>query len=426
MNGDLGLQLQYRPICELKPLARNPRKHPKKQIRQLSRSIREFGFTVPVLVDENGNIVAGNGRVEAAKLAGMWQVPTIRLKNLSPDQLRAYVIADNRLAENAVWDKSILAIDFKHLLKTDFAVTVTGFEMPEIDLILSSPKKNVDPDDAFEIVDVSRTITKPEDRWQLGRHRILCASALEPCSYSKLLGNKRAELVFVGPPYNVINGKSSIQHRESPTKLDATSDSDSVSFPTFILNLLAEYSTLKSVHLVYADSKHVLDLIAAAHPVYDSLLDVCVRMNNCAHSLHRVDELILVFRNGAEQHAKNLQQSPCGCDRSNVWEHTTSQSPESEHDRNLPLILPPKPVALVADALLAYSTRADLVLDPFLGCGETLLAAERTGRCCYSIEIAPHYVDTAIERWQRYTGEDAINTATGKRFAEVRREDLKQ
>jgi DNA modification methylase len=428
------LLITYQPVDSLKSNPGNSRTHSKHQIRQIADSIKAFGFTNPVLLDKNGVVIAGHGRLEAAKLLGIPQAPTIRLEDLSPDQVRAYAIADNRLAEKAGWDQSILAIELQHLLTIDseLDVTITGFDIPEIDLLLSGTDKP-DPDDSFEMSDGQAT-SQPRSLWQLGRHRILCANAIEQNSYSKLMGTKRADVVFVDPPYNVaIDGHASgnglVLHREFPMASGEMSEFEFISFLTASLKLLARYSTSGSIHYVCMDWRHMSELIAAGRQVYDSLLNVCVWAKNTGGmgSLYRSrHELVFVFRNGKGKHRNNVQLGRYGRNRTNVWEYPTINTLSRSGDEGNLLALHPtvKPVALVADALLDCSSRGDLVLDAFLGSGSTLMAAERTGRSCLGIELDPIYVDTAIKRWQRYTGDHAIDTVTGKRFDDMTNETL--
>jgi len=422
------LSLIYQAVGDLKTNPRNARTHSKSQIRQIAESIKAFRFVDPVLVDKENIIIAGHGRVQAAKLLGMPEVATIRAEHLTPDQIRAYMLAENRLAEKAGWDESILSIELQHLssIEADFDVTVTGFEVPEIDLILSSTKKNADPDDVFEIIDPPQAVTRPGDLWELGRHRILCASPLDPASYPKLLGDRRAEVVIVDPPFQATStANSSDPHGDSQAGSSELNESDLASFLPASLTRLLEYSTISSTHFICADPKHALEVINAGSRVYNSLLDVCVWIKNSSArgSLYRSGhELIFVFRKDKEQRGRKVQRGRHSRLRSNVWEYP-SRSAETGDERKVALARTGKPVALIADALKDCSARGDLVLDPFLGSGATLLAAERTGRCCYGIEIAASCVDIAIQRWQRSTGGHAINMASGKRFAEIGREN---
>jgi hypothetical protein len=199
------LQITYQPVNDLKNNPRNARTHTKHQIRQIADSIDAFGFTNPVLLDHDNMIVAGHGRVAGAKKLGMSLVPTIRLEDLSPDQIRAYVIADNRLAEKAGWDKSILSIELQHLMtiESELDVTITGFEIPEIDLLLAKENDKPDPDDTFEVAETPQAVTRLGDLWHLGKHRVLCGNSVEPQSYSTLMASRRADVVFIDPPYNV-------------------------------------------------------------------------------------------------------------------------------------------------------------------------------------------------------------------------------
>ena len=430
------LLITYQPVSDLKNNPRNARTHTKYQVRQIANSITEFGFTNPVLLDHNNTIIAGHGRVAAAKQLGLSRVPAIRLEDLTPYQMRAYVIADNRLAEKAGWDQAILAIELQHLMtiESDFDVTITGFEIPEIDLLLAPENKKPDPDDTFEVPDTPQTITQPGAMWHLGQHRILCGSALEQKSYSALMGNRRADVVFTDPPWNVpidghVSGNGSVRHREFPMASGEMSEFEFISFLSASLRLLARYSTSGSVHFLCMDWRHMGELLAASKPVYDSLLNLCVWVKNSGGmgSFYRSQhELVFVFRNGKGKHRNNVQLGQYGRNRTNVWEYPGINALSKQSDEGNLLALHPtvKPVAMVADALLDCSARGEVVLDAFLGSGSTLIAAERTGRVCHGIELDPIYVDTAVKRWQRYTGDQAIHAGTGKRFDEIAGREL--
>jgi DNA modification methylase len=424
--------IAYQPIAQLEPNPHNARTHNKHQIRQIAESIRVFGFTNPILVDAENKIVAGHGRVEAAKLLGMSQVPTIRLESLSAEQIQAYVIADNKLAENAGWDKSILAIELQHLLTldcADFDVTITGFEVAEIDLILQEAMQE-DPDDTIEPINTGPAITKPGDLWLLGKHRILCGSALEEASFSVLMGSHKAHMAFVDPPYNIViegnvSGKGAVKHEDFKMASGEMDETQFTKFLTDSLSLLARYTIFGSVHFVFMDWRHQRELLAAGGQSYDTLLNLCiwVKNNGGQGSFYRSrHELVFVFRNGKTRNRNNIQLGKYGRYRTNVWEYPAVRglSQQQSEEGNLLALHPTvKPVALVADAILDCSAPGNLVLDSFLGSGSTLMAAQRTGRICYGIEIDPVYVDVAIRRWQNYTGEAAVHAQTGKQFNEV-------
>ena len=430
------LQITYQPVNDLKNNPRNARTHTKHQIRQIADSIDAFGFTNPVLLDHDNMIVAGHGRVAGAKKLGMSLVPTIRLEDLSPDQIRAYVIADNRLAEKAGWDKSILSIELQHLMtiESELDVTITGFEIPEIDLLLAKENDKPDPDDTFEVAETPQAVTRLGDLWHLGKHRVLCGNSVEPQSYSTLMASRRADVVFIDPPYNVaidghVCGNGSVRHREFEMASGEMSDFEFVSFLAASLRLLVRYSTSGSVHFVCMDWRHMGELLAAGKQVYDSLLNLCiwVKNNGGMGSFYRSrHELVFVWRNGHSQHRNNVQLGRYGRNRSNVWEYPGVNTFSKQSDEGNLLALHPtvKPIALVADALLDCSARGDAVLDAFLGSGSTLIAAERTGRVCHGIELDPIYVDTAVRRWQRYTGDQAIHAGSGKRFDEIAGKEL--
>lgn len=427
------LSISYRKISELKPFRQNARTHSLKQLKQIARSIRIFGFTNPVLIDARGRIIAGHGRVEAARLLGMKEVPTIMIEGLSDEQIRAYIIADNKLAENAGWDRSILAIELQHLLTldcADFDVTITGFEVAEIDAILEEAAGEPDADDAvFEPAPGEASVSQSGDLWQLGKHRILCGDSLRDETYRTLLGNRRAAMVFSDPPFNVkidghATGNGAIHHREFAMASGEMSEVEFLSFLSDALRLLARYSANNSVHYICMDWRHAGDLIAAGKQAYDELLNLCIWLkdNGGMGSFYRSQhELVFVFRKGKGPHRNNIQLGQFGRNRTNVWQYPGIHTLSKQGGEGNLLALHPtvKPVAMVADAILDCSARGDVVLDAFLGSGTTVMAAERVGRVCYGIEIDPVYVDVAIRRWQNHTGEKAVLAITGECFDDV-------
>ncbi|MGH9614979.1 MAG: site-specific DNA-methyltransferase [Bryobacteraceae bacterium] len=421
----------YRPIEKLTPHSCNARIHSKHQIRQIAESVKVFGFTNPVLIDHKNTIIAGHGRVAAAKLLGIKKVPTIRLESLTDNQIRAYVIADNRLGEKAGWDKSILAIELQHLtsLDSDFDVTVTGFEIAEIDLIIEGASEKQDKDDVFDLASTSHPVTQTGDLWLLGKHRVLCGSSLEATSFKVLLGTRKAGLIFIDPPYNVtidghVCGNGAVHHRDFAMASGEMNECEFVAFLTTSLRLLARHSANNSIHFVFMDWRHMGELLAAGRQIYDSLLNMCVwvKDNGGMGSFYRSrHELVFVFRNGKGRHRNNVQLGQYGRNRTNVWEYAGVNTGSRQGDEGNLLALHPtvKPVSLVADAILDCSARGDTVLDAFLGSGTTLIAAERVGRVCFGLEIEPLYVDVGVRRWQRHTGDHAIHAVTGKRFDDV-------
>jgi DNA modification methylase len=399
--------------------------------------MKAFGFTNPVLLDETDTIVAGHGRVAAARLLGVEDVPTILLAGLTADELRAYVIADNRIGEKAGWDRDILAIEFQHLLnvESDIDISVTGFEVPEIDLIILPATENrprPDPDDAFDGAATRLVVTQPGDLWQMGDHRIFCGSALEEESYSKLLGGERAAMVFIDPPYNVkiqgnVSGKGAVKHGDFAMACGEMDESEYLNFLSPSLELLAKCSVPGSIHYIAMDWRHMDALLLAGNEAYSQLLNLCVwaKERGGQGSFYRsAHELIFVFKNGSGPPRNNIQLGKYGRNRTNLWKYPSAATFSRSGDEGNLLALHPtvKPVALVADAILDCSAPGEIVLDSFLGSGTTLIAAERTRRVCRGIELDPHYVDTAIRRWQRHAGGHAVNVASGKTFDEIAKE----
>jgi hypothetical protein len=419
------LHVIYRSIDALTPYRGNARTHNRSQIRKLRDSIQAFGFVNPVLINTSGTIVAGHGRVQAAKLLGMKEVPTICLENLTPDQIRAYVIADNRLAEDAGWDEQILKIELQHLISLpNIDVSITGFEVTEIDLIIGSAPVE-DPDDQLP-EEVAKVITKLGDLWCLGHHRIYCGDAQSALSFTALMEDRRASVVFADSPFNLsitsdLSSGGKTHHKEFAMASGEMSESEFTDFLTTCLGHLADWSTDGSVHFLPMDFRHMTEMLTAGKRVYDSLLNLCVwtKNNGGMGSFYRSQhELIFVFKSGKGTHQNNVQLGKFGRNRTNVWNYPGANTLSRTGEEGNVLAMHPtvKPVALVADALLDCSARGEMVLDSFLGAGSTLLAAERIGRVCRGMEIEGRYVDLAIRRWQQLTGERAYHSETGVFF----------
>ena len=425
------LAIEYKAIETLAPYQQNARTHSKRQIRQIADSIRHFEFTNPILIDADQRIIAGHGRVQAAKLLGMLEVPTIQLSGLTESQIRAYMIADNKLAENAGWDSQILAIELQHLIElntSELDITITGFEIAEIDLILEQSKPKNEPEEEIPLIEPQHRVSQSGDLWKLGKHRLLCGSALSAAAYAELMGSRRANAVISDPPYNVridghATGNGAIRHREFAMASGEMSEAEFVAFLSTALNLFSKHSTEASMHFLFMDWRHLRELSSVGHQVYDSLLNLCVWVKHSGGmgSLYRSQhELIFVFRNGKGSHRNNVQLGRFGRNRTNVWNYPGSNSFSKGEEGDLLTIHPTvKPVALVADAILDCTARGEIVLDSFLGSGTTLMASERVGRVCYGMEIDPLYVDVAIRRWQKYTGEAAVHAGLQKTFNEL-------
>ncbi|MGX9430515.1 MULTISPECIES: site-specific DNA-methyltransferase [Bradyrhizobium] len=425
------LSIEYQPVSALKPRAANPRTHSKKQIVQIARSIRRFGFTNPVLVGDDNCVIAGHGRLEGAKLEGITEVPTVRLSDMSEAEIRAYVIADNKLAENAGWDRNLLALELQYLtdLEIDFDVTLTGFELPEIDVLIGelSPAAN-DNDAADELVVPAPgpTVTRPGDIWQIGPHRLICADSTKAESYQALLGEARAQMVFTDPPYNVpisghVGGLGAIQHREFAMASGEMSESEFTNFLRVVFRHLAAHSVEGAIHFQCMDWRHVGEMLAAGNAVYSELKNICVwaKNNGGMGSLYRSQhEFVFVFKSGTAPHINNIELGKHGRYRTNIWNYAGVNAFGGDRsDLNMhPTV---KPVAMVADAIQDCSHRKGIVLDGFVGSGTTLIAAERTGRRGYGIEIDPQYCDVSIRRMRSVCGLEAVLKATGESFDQV-------
>jgi DNA modification methylase len=426
------LTVNYLPVSALKPNPKNPRKHNDRQIRLLAKSIQAVGFNVPVLVDQDGNVIAGHGRILAARLLGMQEVPTIRLDHLTGAQVTAFMIADNRLTEIAIWDDTLLAEQLKILSEVDldFSLEATGFTMGEIDLRiegLSSAEGKDDPADTLPTLPMGPPVTKHGDLWLLdARHRLLCGNALEGADYRMLMNGAAADMVFTDPPYNVkidghVSGLGSIRHREFAMAVGEMSETEFISFLTRACSLMARYSIDGSIHYVCMDWRHMSELLEAGRLAYTELKNLCVwaKDNAGMGSLYRNQhELVFVFKHGRAPHRNNVELGRHGRYRTNIWRYggVNSFSRKTEEGNLLEIHPTVKPVAMVADAILDCSGRGDIILDPFLGSGTTLMATERTGRSCYSMELDPLYVDAVIRRWQVYTGGQVRHAVSGCTF----------
>jgi DNA modification methylase len=428
------LQVEYLDIDKLRPSPHNARTHSPQQIRQIERSVTEFGFTNPLLVDGAGLILAGHGRVEAAKRLGFSRVPVIRISHLSLAQKRAYIIADNKLAEKAGWDRDILAIELQGLIDVGFDAELTGFDVPEIEMILDAPDPAADNAAEELIPDIAptRIITKANDLWILGEHRLLCGDARREGSFATLMGGSCAQLVFVDPPYNVqirghVSGKGRIKHREFAQASGEKTSAQFVKFLDDSLGLLAEHSMDGSIHFVCTDWRHLDEMLTAGRRAYRELKNVVVwaKTNAGMGSFYRSQhELILVWKHGRSKHINNIELGKHGRSRSNVWTYAGANTFSAERLTDLAMHPTVKPVALVADAILDCSRRGDLVLDSFGGSGTTLIACERTGRKGRLIEIDPIYCDQTIRRWQGITARDAVNAA-GVPFSHIEKASRK-
>jgi hypothetical protein len=419
----------FRPTSSLEPNARNPRTHTPKQIRQIADSIRVFGFNNPMLIDASNRVVAGHGRLKAARLLGLEEVPTIRLEHMTEAERRAYAIADNRLAELAGWDRDLLRAELSYIpeLEIDFDLNLTGFETAEIDILMTpvGPEGAQDPfDECLPLPGGDPAVSQPGDLWHLGPHHLLCGDSTRAAAFEQVMGGQLAELVFTDPPYNVpidghVCGLGRTRHHEFAMGAGELSEVEFTTFLRTSFGHLVQHSRPGSIHFACMDWRHSSELLTAARGLYAEVKNLCVwvKTNAGMGSLYRSQhELVFVLKNGTAPHINNVELGRLGRYRTNVWTYPGLNSWGPGREEALASHPTVKPVALVADAIRDCSKRGGLVLDPFAGSGTTLLAAERTRRRACTIEIDPRYVDIAILRFQKATGQTAVHAASGLTF----------
>lgn len=421
-------KIENRLIASLSPYANNARTHSKKQLAQIAASIKRFGFTNPVLVAEDGRIIAGHGRVQAAKLLGHTEVPAIVLSHLSDAERRAYILADNKLALNAGWDREILAIELQFLTEIDFDLDSTGFSVAEIDLTLdfarSSDAARPEPLIEDAVIPLQKAaITEIGDVWQLGRHVLACGDARNKSTYEALTCGELIDLIFADVPYNCkINGHArgpgKSKFREFPMASGEMADSEFVNFLKSSLSLAAATCRDGAIAYIFMDWRGMESLLAAGKHAFTEMKQLCVwnkprgGMGTFYRSKH---ELIFVYKVGSAKHVNNFGLGETGRYRTNVWDYPgvlTAEADLEDHPT-------PKPVALVADAIRDCTKRGDLILDNFAGSGTTLIAAETCGRSARLIELDPLYCDSIIRRFEKYTGKKAVHKGSERTFEDV-------
>lgn len=407
------LTVVYRPIASLVPDSRNARTHPRRQIEQIVASIRAFGFTNPILADPDGKLIAGHGRLLAAKQVGLAEVPVIELLGLSESQKKVLRLADNKIALNAGWDLEILKLELADLSLPEFDVDLglTGFSAGEIDVVLG---ESADPDDEIVPAVPAEPRSRPGDIWQLGEHRIGCGDGRDLAFLRTVVGEGEAiDAAFLDPPYNVkINGHANARGRHREFAM-ASGEMTSAAFRTFLSETLSACERVSrngAVHFVCMDWRHLDDVNVVGAEVYNALLNICVwnKSNAGMGSLYRSKhEMVFVYRVGDAQHFNAVELGKHGRNRTNVWDYASVNSMQGSRREDLDLHPTVKPVAMVADAICDVTRQGERVLDIFLGSGTSLIAAERVGRRFRGLDIDPAYVDVAIARWEQLTGQSA-------------------
>lgn len=403
---------------------RELRKHPASQIRKLAKSIERFGFVTPILVDARGAVIAGLARIAAAKTLGRTHAPAIRVEHLSEDEIRAYRIADNKLAEGADWDLDTLRIEIGELVELDFDMEAIGFEIGEIDVLLDD---GADEEPAVpETPDVP--VTRLGDVWHIGPHRLVCGDSLKAETYDVLLGAETVDAVFTDAPYNVpvdkhISGLGKIKHREFAMASGEMSEEAFASFLKTVHEHIAARMKPGGIAFSCMDWRSISPLIVAGEASGFDLINLAVwdKGTGGMGSLYRSQhELIAVFKKPGASHRNNVELGKHGRNRTNVWAYPGCNGGSKQRGELLKLHPTVKPTALIADALRDVTARGEIVLDVFGGSGSTMLAAEQTGRVARLIELDPGYCDVIIERFAQAFGVEAVLEATGETFADVR------
>ncbi len=401
------MQIETVAVERLIPYARNSRTHSPEQVAQIAASIREFGFTNPVLIDADGGIIAGHGRVMGARQLGMTELPCLRLGHLSETQKRAYIIADNKLALNAGWDEDMLALELRDLLEEGYSAEMIGFSIPEIDqLIAGLDATHEGKTDADTTPEVQPTvISQPGDVWALGKHRIMCGDSTSTDHLAQLTQGTLVDMWLTDPPYNVAY--------EGGTKEKLKIKNDEMGDEQFRQFLRDAYTAADTVmkpgavfYIWHADSE--------GYNFRGAAKDAGWTVRQCL--IWKKSSLVLGRQDYQWQHEPCLYGWKDGA--GHLWAADRKQTTILEFDKpsrngEHPTM---KPVALFEYQMLNNTKGGDLVLDSFGGSGTTLVAAEKNGRTALLMELDPRYCDVIVRRWQQFTGKRAVHAETGKEF----------
>lgn len=420
LHHNLRLSIAYEPAETIKPNPRDPRVYSAAETRRISKALKTFG-SMPVIVNAERVVLSGNVWLEAAKLAGIGQLPIVVADHLTPAQAEAFMIAQVRLVETGSWDELMLGQILKDLTlqDLDFDLEIIGFDVPQIDLYIENLEGlSETPDPADDPGPAGPPISRLGDVWLLGAHKILCGDSLKPENYEILMARELAAVVFADPPYNVkiagnVSGLGAAKHGEFAMASGEMTEVEFIAFLTTALSLAAKHSVDGSLAYWCMDWRHLHEMTVSGREAYGALQNLCVwvKTNGGMGSLYRSQhELVFVFKNGKGPHRNNIHLGKHGRNRTNTWSYPGANTFGRGGGEGDLLGMHPtvKPVAMIADVLFDVTARGDLLLDPFLGSGSSVIAAEKVGRRLRGIELDPTYVDTAIRRWQRWTGEEAL------------------
>lgn len=399
------LQIEYMLATDLVPYENNSRTHSQQQVDQIKRSMTEFGFTNPILIDEHNGIIAGHGRLQAAQELGIKLVPTITLKGLTEAQRKAYVIADNQLALNAGWDLDALKSELLTLKDVDYDLTLMGFDNDFLNGILQDVEEGKTDEDA--VPEVPETpVTVLGDVWVLGNHRLMCGDSTSIDAVDRLMDGAKADMVFTDPPYGI----SFTDTKGNEIKNDNLNDEKMIEFNKLWQSNADLVSKGDCFLMVWQSPRkfHLLDYFGG----WKFFRLITMYKSNRISFPHGAwinkTEPCCVFSKGSPRITKQEYMDDCY-----VYKHDK----ESHEDSNVGHPTP-KPVKMVEKNILACAKKDDIVTDLFGGSGSTLIACEKTGRINYSMELDPKYCDVIITRWQEFTGKQAVHE-TGKSFAEI-------
>jgi DNA modification methylase len=426
------LTITRRDPAALRAASRRVRKNDPEHVARLTRAISSFGFTVPILISQEGQILDGHIRVEAARALGLTEVPCVVVDHLTEDERRLLSIAVNRLQEKGAWDIGQLKLEFESLVELDVPLDATGFELPEIDVVLTSGD-HVPDREANDLPSVDHgtaAVSRPGDMWRLGRHVVLCADACQSRTYPALMAGEVARIMLTDPPFNCpidgfVGGKGEIRHREF---VAATGEMSDERFELFLHDFLTAAMSCVvdgGIGLSFIDWRQIEILLHAGRRSGLSLQNIIVwdkGRGGMGGTYRNAHELVAMFKRGNAPHLNNIELGRHGRDRTNIWSYPGATTLGSSARQQLRFHPTPKSVELIADAILDLTSREEIVLDPFLGSGTTLIAAEKSGRRCYGLELDPAYVDVIVRRWQAFTGGMAVHAESGQLFDDLERE----
>ena len=403
------LSIEYKSTGELIPYVNNSRTHSEQQVQQVAASIKEFGFTNPLLIDEDGGIIAGHGRLQAAQLLKLDEVPTITLEGLTEAEKKAYVIADNQLALNAGWDLDLLKVEVERLGELDFDIGLLGFDDDFLSGLLDEVEEGLTDEDA--VPDAPETpITVEGDVWILGNHRLMCGDSTSIDAVDRLMDGQKADMVFTDPPYGDNHAGMTWKDGTVAGTAKIKNDSDISYLKEVCSNAItvAKAGTPKMVFFKWSHYAEVENLFDG----FGKPSSCCVwdrdEIAAAVFSFNPSHEFCFFWGSLAVKHNQsNLR---------NVWRCKKEKNSKTMH----PTV---KPVEIVSDAIDVACVRYGVVVDFFGGSGSTLIACETIGRKSRLMELDPKYCDVIIKRWQDFTGQEATMESTGKRYSELENEE---